>query len=273
MKLLAIGDNVVDVYMDRNEMFPGGNALNVAVLAKQYGAEETGFIGIVGNDAEGDHIIDSLEKNHVNISQIRRAYGESGKAYVDIDATGDRIFVKSNKGGIQSKLRLKLAPTDFDYIKAFDVLHTSIYSSLDDQLPLIKQLLPISYDFSNHFTDELIKTVCPHITFAFISGSDFGDKQIEELINKIHGFGTHYVIVTRGAKGVIMSDRTQSYIQGIEEAEVIDTLGAGDSFIAGFLTSYLNHHSIKQSLQLAALRAARTCEVNGTFGYGKQLVK
>ncbi|MES2541767.1 MAG: carbohydrate kinase, partial [Pseudomonadota bacterium] len=31
--LLCIGDNVVDLYLDRGEFFPGGNALNVAVLA------------------------------------------------------------------------------------------------------------------------------------------------------------------------------------------------------------------------------------------------
>lgn len=62
MKLIAIGDNVVDVYLERNEMYPGGNALNVAVLSRQFGAAETAFIGIVGNDTEGDHILESLKK-------------------------------------------------------------------------------------------------------------------------------------------------------------------------------------------------------------------
>lgn len=90
MRLIAIGDNVVDVYNDRNEMFPGGNALNVAVLAKHGGAKRTAFIGIIGNDLEGDHIIDSLKKNDVDISRIRKAYGESGKAFVDLNSDGDR---------------------------------------------------------------------------------------------------------------------------------------------------------------------------------------
>jgi fructoselysine 6-kinase len=271
MKIIGIGDNVVDIYQDRNEMFPGGNALNVAVLAKQSGAESAAFIGIVGTDVEGDHILDSLNKNLIDTSHVRRAVGESGKAYVDLNVEGDRIFIKSNKGGVQAKLKLNLSVDDYEYIKAFDVVHTSIYSHLEEELPLLKQHLPVSYDFSNHFTTELLEKVCPHIQFAFISGSDFTEVELEELFLKIHGLGTPFIIITRGSKGVIMSHHNKRYKQGIEEANVIDTLGAGDSFIAGFLTNHFNGFTIEESLKAAAQIAARTCEVNGAFGFGRQL--
>jgi fructoselysine 6-kinase len=272
MKIIGIGDSVVDIYQDRNEMFPGGNALNVAVLAKRNGAEASGFIGIVGNDVEGDHILDSLSKNGVDSSLVRRAIGESGKAYVDLNEEGDRIFIKSNKGGVQSKLKLNLAIDDYEYIKRFDVVHTSIYSHLDDELPVLKQYLPVSYDFSNHFTNELLEKACPHIQFAFISGSDLTEVELEELFNKIHGLGSPFIIITRGSKGVVMSHNNKRYSQGIEEADVVDTLGAGDSFIAGFLTHHFKGFTIEESLQAAAKIAARTCEVNGAFGFGKQLI-
>nr|WP_263323240.1 PfkB family carbohydrate kinase [Neobacillus sp. Marseille-Q6967] len=270
MRLIGIGDNVVDVYQDRNEMFPGGNALNVAVLAKHNGAESAAFIGIIGNDTEGDHIIDSLQKNDVDTSRVRRAVGESGKAYVDLNEDGDRIFIKSNKGGVQANLKLNLSEDDEQFIKNFDVLHTSIYSHLDDELPRLKQFLPVSYDFSNHYTEALLKKVCPHIQFAFISGSDLTESEINSLLSKIHLLGTPFVIVTRGSEGVIISNNNQRFSKGIEKANVIDTLGAGDSFIAGFLTSYFNEPSVEKALKAGALSAARTCEVNGAFGYGKQ---
>jgi fructoselysine 6-kinase len=271
MRIIGIGDSVVDIYQDRNEMFPGGNALNVAVLAKQSGAESAAYIGIVGTDIEGDHILYSLRENDVDSSQVRRAVGESGKAYVDLNEEGDRIFIKSNKGGVQAKLKLNLSVDDYDYIKAFDVVHTSIYSHLDEELPFLKQHLPVSYDFSNHFTTELFEKVCPHIQFAFISGSDLKEVELEELFLKIHGLGTPFIIITRGSKGVVMSHDHKRYRQGIEEANVIDTLGAGDSFIAGFLTNHFNGFTIEDALKAAAKIAARTCEVNGAFGYGKQL--
>jgi fructoselysine 6-kinase len=272
MNLIAIGDNVVDIYQDRKEMFPGGNALNVAVLSRQYGAEKTAFIGIVGNDIEGEHILHSLKQNQVDTSLVRVAVGESGKAYVDLNEDGDRIFIKSNKGGIQSRLKLRLTEEDYEYIKNYDVLHTSIYSQLDEELEQLKCMLPISYDFSNHFTEELLEKVCPHITFAFCSGSHLSDLEIEELLMTIHRLGTPNVIITRGSMGVVMSSDNKRYSQGIIEAKVVDTLGAGDSFIASYLTTHFNRMPIEISLEIAAQKAAKTCEVNGAFGYGKQLI-
>ena len=39
MKLLSLGDNVFDAYLFRKELYPGGNAANVSVLARRAGAE------------------------------------------------------------------------------------------------------------------------------------------------------------------------------------------------------------------------------------------
>ena len=43
MNLLGLGDNVFDAYLFRGELYPGGNAANVSVLAKRAGAERTGY--------------------------------------------------------------------------------------------------------------------------------------------------------------------------------------------------------------------------------------
>ena len=51
MKLLGLGDNVMDAYLFRGELYPGGNAANVAVLAKRAGAEKSGYIGGLATDA------------------------------------------------------------------------------------------------------------------------------------------------------------------------------------------------------------------------------
>ena len=47
MKLLGLGDNVFDAYLFRDELYPGGNAANVSVLARRIGAEYTGYLGAV----------------------------------------------------------------------------------------------------------------------------------------------------------------------------------------------------------------------------------
>ena len=55
VRLLGIGDNVSDQYVHTNTMYPGGQALNVAVFARMQGAE-AGFLGAFGNDAAAEHI-------------------------------------------------------------------------------------------------------------------------------------------------------------------------------------------------------------------------
>ena len=52
MKLICIGDNVVDCYLDEGVCYPGGDAVNVAVHAKRCGAEKVTYMGVFGNDAE-----------------------------------------------------------------------------------------------------------------------------------------------------------------------------------------------------------------------------
>ena len=91
MKLIAAGDNVVDYYQDQETFYPGGNALNVAVLARRLG-HETSYIGILGSDEAADHVLNVLKLEKVNADLIRRAYGENGMAVVTLDERGDRIF-------------------------------------------------------------------------------------------------------------------------------------------------------------------------------------
>ena len=89
--LLGIGDNVVDFYRDRGEFFPGGNALNVPVLAKRYGLARAGYIGLIGSDAEGAHVRDSLEREGIWIDRLRQAVGPQrvrAVTHLDVDRDG-----------------------------------------------------------------------------------------------------------------------------------------------------------------------------------------
>ncbi|KKI91298.1 fructosamine kinase [Bacillus sp. SA1-12] len=270
MKLIAVGDNVVDYYEDRGEMFPGGNALNVAVYWRQNGVQDVSYIGIVGNDEEGDHIIDSLIKEDINVPRVRRAIGPSGVAVVSLDEHGDRKFVGSNRGGVQSLLKLTFPDSELEYIGSHTLLHTSVFSRLESELPMLKKHILLSFDFSTTYDEAYLAQVCPHLTFAIFSGGDLTRNECEELINKVHKLGTRNVLVTRGEEGALFSDTHQLYEQGIVETEVIDTLGAGDTFVAIFLKEYVQNPDPTQAMARAAVAAAETCKRFGAFGYGKK---
>ncbi|MDR3518536.1 MAG: PfkB family carbohydrate kinase [Azospirillaceae bacterium] len=266
--LLGIGDNVVDFYKDRGEFFPGGNALNVPVLAKRYGLARAGYIGLIGSDREGEHVRDSLMREGLWIDRLRQAQGPNGRAVVALDPHGDRVFVASNKGGIRRSLSLRMDSEDIAAIESYGNVHSSVFSFLEHELPRIRRhARSVSFDFSTRHDSDYLAEVCPHITAAFFSGSTMNEAEIAALIAAVSRFGVETIGITRGSDGAIWSHCGKSYRQGIKPATVVDTLGAGDSFLAGYLTGILTGRPVEAALDFAASCAAETCGYYGAFGY------
>jgi fructoselysine 6-kinase len=201
-------------------------------------------------------------------------YGPNGKAYISLDENGDRVFKKTNRDTrVQSKMTLQFTEDDLRYIDKYDVIHTSINSSIEHLLETVSYK-PISYDFStkDKWDEAFLEKVCPFIQFAFFSGSGMTEPEIASLLARVHRLGVKIVVVTRGGDAVICSDNTNTYEQLPKPTDIVDTMGAGDSFIAGFLTNYFNHFDIESALESASLSAAGTCNTYGAFGYGKRLL-
>ena len=96
MKLLGIGDNVFDHYRWRKELYPGGNSVNVPVLARRYDGSETGYIGLIADDREGRHFLKALDEEGLDVSRVRMMHGVTARNYIEIDEQGDRHFVGNN---------------------------------------------------------------------------------------------------------------------------------------------------------------------------------
>jgi fructoselysine 6-kinase len=267
MKIIAVGDNVVDCYLDQKIYYPGGNAVNVAVNCKRYGAEKSSYIGIFGDDEPAEHIKKSLESESVDYSYSRRVYAPSGKPQVNHTKEGDRFFLESKKDTAQHIFRLNLTLIELEHISTFDICHTSIYSNIEHELENLSKKCKVSFDFSDDFTLDYVKSVIHNIKFAFFSGSDRNEKELEELINVAISSGVEVVGITLGSEGALFVKNGERYLQKIKSAQVIDTMGAGDSFIAAFLTSYITHGNMKKALDFAATCAAESCSYFGGFGY------
>ncbi len=267
MKIICVGDNVVDCYVDQGVYYPGGNAVNVAVNCKRYGWEKSAYIGIFGNDDKAKHIKWALDQEGITYNLSRTMIGISGQPRVNLTSEGDRVFIGGPKNTVQHIVRLKLTAEDLKYISKFDICHTSCYSSLEMELSNIKEYSDISFDFSDRRDIKYLEQVCPHIKYGFFSGSDLSSDEISELIRTCHNLGTAVVGVTLGSKGAMFSEDGKIYEQGIYETDIVDTMGAGDSFIAGFLTYFTKYKDMVKALDFAAKSAAKTCTFNGGFGY------
>lgn len=272
MKLIAIGDNVVDYYEDQGIIYPGGNALNVAVAARRNGADRCAYLGIAGDDAAAEHIIACMRAEGIDISRIRRVYGPSGEAAVRLNEDGDRIFVGTNRAvRVASLLQLRLNADDLSYIAGYDVIHASVNSDLEHELERLAAR-PVSFDFSTktRWNETYLRQVCPHLAYAFFSGSDMSPAEINELTAFVHALGVKVVGVTRGGEPALFSREGAKFEQAPLRADILDTMGAGDSFIGGFLAAYHGTGNMADALRRAAASAAATCAHYGAFGYGTE---
>ncbi|MBQ9942054.1 MAG: carbohydrate kinase, partial [Christensenellaceae bacterium] len=134
------------------------------------------------------------------------------------------------------------------------------------------QCCDVSFDFSDCYTLDYVKEVCPHVRYAFFSGSHLSDEQLQELIATAHAAGSEIVGVTLGSKGSLFSKNGVQYREGIRESQVVDTMGAGDAFISGFLTHYTKNGDMAAAMSFAADRAAEVCGYYGGIGYPAPLL-
>jgi fructoselysine 6-kinase len=272
MKFIGVGDNVVDCYLDQRAYYPGGNAVNVAVNVMKFGretdVERSAYLGIFGNDREAEHIKKSLSAENVEWNHSRVVAAISGHPGVKLNEDGDRIFTGGPKNTAQHIVRLNFTDDDFNYIKQFDLCHTSCYSLLEDFLPALSKCCPLSFDFSDEHNDDYIARVAPHLTYAFFSGSDLSDKEIDRIIALCHKCGAKIVGITLGSRGALFSRAGECFTQGVTPVpKMVDTMGAGDSFIAGFLLQYHSRRDMKAALAFAARCASQTCAISGSFGH------
>lgn len=271
MKIIGIGDNVVDCYLDQDLYYPGGNCVNVAVNAKRAGAEKASYIGIIATDDKALHLKQSLTIEGISYDYSREVKGISGQPKVNLTSDGDRIFVGGPKDTVQHIVKIKLTQKDLDFIMKHDIAHSSCYSSFEEEIPLLAKVIPISFDFSDQHDPKYLAKVCPYLSYGFFSGSELTDDELEYLITEISKYTIKVVGITRGSKPALFINEGKRYYQAPKPTEVIDTMGAGDSFIGGFLRAFVDGLSMEKSLELAAENAMRTCSFFGAFGYPNEL--
>lgn len=280
MKVIGIGDNVVDEYVHKNMFYPGGNAFNFSAYSTMLGIESA-YLGVFGTDDAGEHVRSVARELGIDISMARIEEGENGHAYVKTEG-GERVFITSNKGGISREKPLTLGKEDLEYISKFLLASTSISSHIIDELPKIKETnVPLAFDFSIATRDDILERVCPYIDYAIISCGNLDDCDVESNIDKFHNYGAKNVLATMGTRGAIFSNGKKKFECKAHLVEAVDTMGAGDSFLTAFLTNLIKEQTynpqkdyeliINESLQKASKFSAKICMIEGAFGYGKVL--
>lgn len=283
MKVIGLGDNVIDRYINKNMMYPGGNAVNFAANAKRCNVNSA-YLGTFGDDEEAKLIISSLEDLGVDITHCKRIKNGTTKR-CDIDLIyGERVFLNIDLG-INWPKPIEIDEGIIEYLSDFDLIHSSCNAKLEDEIYKLKDLSSIlTFDFSTkdkYRTDEYLKKVCPYISLALFSCEDMAEEKIKIFQKRIYDLGTKYVLVTMGQKGQILFDGEKYYNGSVKFVEAVDTMGAGDSFLTAFLISLLrdgwsknnnlNEIQIYKAFEEGSTFSSKNCLINGAYGYGKNI--
>lgn len=280
VSVVGFGDNVVDIYTHSNKQYPGGNCVNFAVYAKMFGAKRSAYMGYFGTDVNADHVIEALHNEKIETVKCKKISGENGYSRCKLE-NGDRVFLDYNEGGVRSRQIYELDEFDIEYLKQFDLVHCGNYCYMESQLPKIKEAnIPLSFDFSDDSTEEYYMQIAPLVTYAFCS-YDGTDEEVKKHLKKVSDLGPEIVCASRGAKGCMLYCNGKYYEQkAVPIEKVVDTMGAGDSLITTFMVGYTDarkkgisqDEAIVSSIAEAAKFAAEICQIDGAFGYGREIL-
>jgi fructoselysine 6-kinase len=266
VRLLAVGDNVVDQYPERGLFYPGGNAVNVAVHARRLGASSS-YIGAVGTDRAGDAVLASLRDEGVDTSRTRVVDGPNAYAVVHI-VDGNRVFAKGDLGVSM----FELDHDDFAAATSVDVVHTGECSHVEAQVPeLARHAKRLSFDFSERDW-SYIESLAPYVDVAIRSAPGADRQAALDQARRLQALGPHTVAVTLGAGGaVIVQDEVPQWSPAPPRGPVVDTLGAGDAFIARLLLGLTRGEPIAELASEATTYATISCARFGAFGHATSL--
>jgi fructoselysine 6-kinase len=260
-RLVAVGDNVVDRYQDRAVMYPGGNAVNVAVHARRCGVDSA-YLGAVGTDAAGRAVLRALEQEGVDTSLTRVVNGPNAYATVRV-VEGNRVFGSSDVG----VSRFRLSASDLDALRAFDVVHSGECSMVEDQLSDLADVARLlSFDFSERPWDYIEK----HARHADVAIRSMPATHVTTALaqaRRLADLGPRIVAVTLGPGGAVVLHGDRWVHAPAPPADVVDTLGAGDAFIARLLVGLVADTPLDELVRRATEYASASCTSFGAFGY------
>lgn len=260
MKFATVGDNCIDFYKSMNRGFPGGNPVNVSVYLKRLG-EKSSYTGAVGNDSYGEFMINSIKEKGVDTSHIKILHGKT--AMTEVELKGEERILGEYHGGVLS--HFKLSNEDIDFLCSHDIVISGIWGMIENDLWKIKKRnVPIAFDFATKVYDNKVLEIISNVDYAFFA-YDNDDKFIREYMISMHNLGPKLIIVTLGENGSLCYDGSNFIKYGIIPCHVIDTMGAGDSYIAGFLQGIMKGQDIYNCMENGARNASITLKYHGAW--------
>lgn len=282
-RILGIGNLVLDIILSM-ETFPpedselraqsrtfsiGGNVANTLYVLNQLD-HETSIVSSIGMDSESKQLLKGLEQRKIHSEHVQRhIQGQTPTSYV----------IRNQKTGSRTISHFRDLPeTSFDFfakieIENYDWLHFEARNMehLPGMLNIAKTFLdgqPISLEVEK--AREGVEALFPQVNLIIFShhyAKQKGFESGQSLLMQMKSLAPQtHMVCTWGEQGAWYLNAGENEIHhspSTKVDQIVDTLGAGDTFNAGLIDALLQEPSLKNAVESASKLAARKCQQLG----------
>lgn len=293
MDVLTIGDAMVSLnpqtkgpmrYVNTFERKVGGAELNVAIGCSRLGLN-TKWVSRLGNDEFGKYIFNFVRGEGLDMSDVKLVDGYPTSVHfkeILEDGSGRTFYYRSNSPTTM------LSSQDFNQsiLSGAKLLHvTGVFPAVDPSknIDLIKQAvilakqqgMLVSLDpnirlklWSKEEAREALISLLPYVDILLTGDEEaeilFGTSDPDEIKEEIRKYEIEYLAVKQGERGAVGYHQENKVVSAaIKPSKVIDTVGAGDGFDAGFIYGILQGWKLDRILTFANTVGSMVVSVSG----------
>jgi len=262
---------------ERIVMTYGGDALNEATVLRGLGAPVR-LVTVLGSDDAGEAVRRRMERVGLDLEgvQVREELSTSVNVVL-VKENGERSFLTCPTA---SQRRLRLAditmpfPADIDIlclasIFVFPQLKTPELAAIFRQAK--EQGITVCADMTKRKNGETVADMAPalrYVDYLFPNEEEAmlltGGKDAVQAARMLSQAGVGTVVVKCGSRGCFIKRGEEEFtVPAVEGVRCVDTTGAGDSFVGGFLYGLANDLPLRECAVQANLCGARAVEKVG----------
>lgn len=257
---------------------PGGSAANIMSNLAKLGSKAS-FCGKHGDDEDGWLYMQILKEEGVEPISILDEEKATGQLFSLITPDKDRTFIVhwgASEILLADSVNEKIIThADITHIEGYLIIN-----SKDALWKIFENAQKTTFDLAAHSVIEqtlptlqkMMKKYPPFILFAnqFEGKAFTNQEKPEEILDKMLEFSENAVL-TLGENGALVKTSSgEEYFQEAIPTTVVDTTGAGDAFIAGFLHEILKDGGIQKAAKLGTKAASCTIKEMGARSFQKK---
>ena len=275
-KIICFGEVLWDVFPTYKKI--GGAPLNVAVRLQSFG-NNVSVISKIGIDTDGENIIQFLKDKEVNIQHIQKDHNyQTGSVSILLDETGSASYTIDFPRAwdyidFTEDLKEDVRKSDAFIYGSLAARNEHTKKSLFELLSLAKYKVFDVNLRAPHYTKELLKELMLEADFIKFNDEEIleiarylgsKDDRIEENMKFIASkTNTATICVTRGGDGAVLLNDHKFYDHKGYKVEVINTVGAGDSFLASLIHGLLKEDDPNDAIDFACIVGALVTQSEG----------